>query len=262
MSDDLSKDLLPSAGEAIDPVALARRDLQKSFPRRFWKDVSIGEGSDGFDVLLDGRPLRTPSKDRVLLPTRPSAELVAAEWRMVGDVVNPNAMPVTRIVNSALDGVAREMQAVAEDLVKYSGSDLICYRAPDPERLVARQAENWDPLLDWMNETFGARFTLAEGVMFHAQPERAMAAVRREIGKIDRPIPLAAIHVMTTLMGSVILALAVAHERLSPAEAWAAAHLDEDFQMEIWGEDEEAIRRRTVRRRDFEAAAALYAASA
>jgi len=262
MSDDLSKDLLPSSGEAVDPVALARRDLQKSLPRRFWKDVSIAEGADGFEVLLDGRPLRTPSKDRVLLPTIAAAEIVAAEWRRVGEVVDPHTMPVTRIVNSALDGVAREMQAVAEDLVRYAGSDLLCYRAPDPERLVARQAESWDPLLDWMHERFGARFTLAEGIMFHAQPERAVAAARREIETIDRPISLAALHVMTTLMGSVVLALAVAHERLSPAEAWAAAHLDEDFQMEVWGEDEEALQRRSVRRRDFEAAAMLYAASA
>ncbi len=262
MSDDLSNDLLPSAGEALDPVELARRDQQKAFPRRFWKAVEARPSEDGFEVLLDGRPLRTPAKTKVVLPSLTAAELLAAEWRAVADVVDPHSMPVTRIVNSALDGVAREMEAVAADLVKYAGSDLLCYRAADPERLVARQAEAWDPLLDWMHERFGARFTLAEGVMFHAQPERAIAAVREEVGRIAEPIRLAALHVMTTLTGSVVLALAVAHGRLAPAEAWAAAHLDEDFQMEVWGEDEEALQRRAVRRRDFEAATAVFAASA
>lgn len=262
MSDDLSKDLLPSAGESIDPVALARRDLQKSLPRRFWTEVAIRPSAGGFEIALDGRALRTPAKTPVVLPSLPAAELVAAEWRAVGEIVDPHAMPVTRIVNSALDGVAREIEAVAADLTKYAGSDLVCYRAADPERLVARQAESWNPLLDWMHEQFGARFTLAEGVMFHAQPERAIEAVRHEVGRITQPIALAALHVMTTLTGSVVLALAVAHDRLSPAEAWAAAHLDEDFQMEVWGEDEEALQRRSVRRRDFEAASALYAATA
>jgi chaperone required for assembly of F1-ATPase len=261
MNDDLFNDLIPSAREATDPASLARRDLQKSLPRRFWTAVSVRETEGGFEVTLDGRTVRTPAKAPMLLPSIRSAELVAAEWTAIGEVVDPHAMPVTRIVNSALDGVAKEANAVADDLLRYAGTDLLCYRVSDPERLVARQARNWDPLLDWMQERFGARFTLAEGVMFHAQPERTISAVRDEVGRIAGTIPLAALHVMTTLTGSVVLALAVAHERLSAAEAWAAAHLDEDFQMEVWGEDEEALRRRTVRRRDFEAAAALHAAT-
>lgn len=261
MRDDLSKDLLPNAGEAVDPFTLARRDRQKAFPRRFWKDAGVEEREGAFTVLLDGKPLRTPAKNPAALPTRDAAEMLAQEWRVVGEVVDPALMPVTRIVNSAIDGVAREMEAVAAELVKYAGSDLLCYRAGEPDRLVARQNETWNPLLDWMHEHFGARFTLAEGVMFRPQSEATLAAVRAEVTRIDAPVTLAALHVMTTLMGSTVLALAVAHDRLSPAEAWAAAHLDEDFQMEIWGEDEEALLRRVARHRDFETAAALHRAA-
>ncbi len=252
----------PDAPQVVDPHALARRDMQKSFPKRFWKDVAIEARPEGFVVLLDGRPLRTPAKTLVALPTPAAAEMVAQEWRGLGEVVDPSVMPVTRIVNSALDGVAKEMEAVAADLVKYAGSDLLCYRAADPERLVARQIENWNPVLDWMHERFGARFVLAEGVMFQAQPERTLAAVRDEVAKIASPLALASLHVITTLTGSVVLALAVAQGRLAPAEAWAAAHLDEDFQMEVWGEDEEALVRRALRHKDFEAAAAMHAAVA
>jgi len=260
MRDDFSKDLFPSAGEPVDPVALARRDQQKAFPRRFWKEVTVEERDGAFLVLLDGRPVRTPAKNTAALPTREAAEMVAEEWRSLGDVVDPAGMPFTRIVNSAIDGVAREMEAVAADCVKYAGSDLLCYRAGDPERLVARQNETWNPVLDWMHERFGARFVLAEGVMFCAQPEPTLDAVRDEVAAVGGPLALAALHVMTTLTGSVVLALAVAHGRAAPAEAWAAAHLDEDFQMEVWGEDEEALQRRAARHRDFEAAAALHRA--
>jgi chaperone required for assembly of F1-ATPase len=172
-------------------------------------------------------------------------------------VIDPAGMPLTRLVNTALDGVARRMTEVAEETARYAASDLLCYRAGDPERLVARQAQMWDPVLAWARDTLGAQFVLSEGVIHVEQPEPALRAVRRAVDAFDEPLPLAALATMTSLMGSVLLALAVAHDRLTPAQAWAAAHVDEDFQMEVWGLDEEAEIRRSRRWSDMQAAARL-----
>ena len=166
-------------------------------------------------------------------------------------------MPLTRLVNSALDGVANEMEAVTDEIAKYAGSDLLCYRTGDPARLAALQTAEWDPLIDWAREALGARFNLAEGVMFVDQPDETKARLRSHVGEERSAVKLAALHVMTTLTGSVLLALAVQQGRLTPEEAWALAHLDEDFQMEVWGQDEEALARRAARWREMQAAAML-----
>ena len=164
-------------------------------------------------------------------------------------------MPLTRLANTALDGVAQDPQAVAEDIVRFSGSDLVCYRAGEPQELVARQAEAWDPLIDWAHSALGARFMLAEGVMHVEQPREAVAAVSAHVGRFRGPLELAAIHTMTTLTGSAILALAVAMNAISPEEAWRAAHVDEDWNIELWGEDAEAAARRRKRWAEMKAAA-------
>jgi chaperone required for assembly of F1-ATPase len=260
MREDLFSTIIPGVGNPIDPAAMARRDLQKNLPKRFWSAVGIGEGEHGFSILLDGRPARTPAKAALALPTRAAAERVAAEWRALTDLVDPARMPLTRLANSAIDGVAREMDAVAADIVNYAGSDLLCYRAGDPVRLVSLQALRWDPILDWAHEDLGANFIMAEGVMFARQPEPAIEAVHRAVALHKDAHGLAALHSMTSLMGSAILALAVARGRLSPTEAWSLAHLDEDFQMEVWGRDDEALIRRDTRWRDMAAAADLLAA--
>jgi chaperone required for assembly of F1-ATPase len=168
-------------------------------------------------------------------------------------------MPLTRLVNSALDGVARDVESVIADIVRYAGSDLVCYRAAEPEALVAVQSEAWDPVLAFAREYLGARFICVEGVTFAEQPPRAIAAVHEAVVQStgERPLAVAALHVMTTLTGSVLLALAVARRELTPEAAWEAAHLDEDFQMRVWGADVEALERRAKRFAEMRAAAQL-----
>jgi chaperone required for assembly of F1-ATPase len=259
MQDDLSKDLAPAAGEPIDPVEMARRDQRKSLPKRFYKEASIREENGAFVLTLDGKVARTPGRNPLSVPTRAAGEAMASEWAAQTDLIDPSTMPITRIVYSALDAVAREMAPVREEVVKYAGSDLLCYRAGEPTSLVAMQAEAWDPVLDWAREALEARFILSEGVMFVAQPEHAIDAVRKAVEAIDSPHSLAALHVMMTLTGSALLALAVARGRLTTEQAWSAAHVDEDFQIRAWGADAEAMARRERRRQEMEAAAKLIA---
>jgi chaperone required for assembly of F1-ATPase len=183
---------------------------------------------------------------------------MAEEWNRQSDEIDPTTMPVTRLVNSAIDGVAPRRDHVVEDLARYAGSDLICYRAGEPARLVEVQNAAWNPVLDWARETRGARFALAEGVMHVTQPEEAMAAVRAALEQIRSPFALAALHVMTTLTGSVLIALAHAAGQLDAEEAWNAAHVDERFQESVWGDDQEAMERRRSREADFKAASTVY----
>jgi len=264
MSDDpldaFLNEMAPSDGEPIDPVAMARRDLQKALPKRFYKEAKAQAQDGAFVLLLDGRAAKTPARNKLALPTLAAAEAVAAEWAGQDDIIDPLAMPLTRIVNSAIDGVAREMGATADEIAKFAGSDLVCYRAGDPEALVRAQAAAWDPVLAFARERLGARFICAEGVIFVEQPEPARRAVQETVKRIAQggPAALSALHVMTTLTGSALIALAVAHGELTPEEAWAAAHVDEDFQMRIWGADEEALRRRARRWKEMEAAAMLW----
>ncbi|GGG26947.1 ATP12 family chaperone protein [Chelatococcus composti] len=263
MRDELTIDWFPKEGEAVrDPMRAAQQSMKAHLPRRFYKEAAVEERAEGFVLLLDGRPARTPGKALLALPTQAAGEAVAAEWAAQGEHIDPAAMPLTRIANSAIDGVSREMEAVAADVVKYAGSDLLCYRAEGPERLVARQQQIWDPILAWVREALGARFVLAEGVMFVAQPEASLAAVAAAVARFDRPMALAALHVLTTLSGSALIALAVALDHLTPEAAWLAAHVDEDVQMEIWGEDQEALERRAARWREFAAAAQMLRALA
>lgn len=242
-----------------DPVKAAR-DPARPLPKRFYKEAAIGEAEGGYSILLDGRPVNTPAKRRIIVPSRDLAEALAAEWAGQGEKIDPATMPLTKLVNSALDGVAQQMAEVEAELVNYAGSDLICYRAGEPESLAASQRSAWDPLLAFARDKLGARLTLAEGVMFAAQPEASIAAlaaaVRAYVGEgPGAPLRLAALHVMTTLTGSLILALAKALNEIDLAAAWAAAHIDEDFQMRAWGEDVEALARRDARFKEMAAAA-------
>ncbi len=263
MSDDRLNGMAPGAGGAIDPVAMARRDLQKSLPRRFYKAATAELQDGAFVLLLDGRVAKTPARNKLALPTLAAAEAVAAEWAAQAEAIDPAAMPLTRIANSAIDGVASAIDATADEIVKFAGSDLVCYRAGEPEALARAQAAAWDPILDFARERLGARFICAEGVVFVAQPEPALRALREAVARVAHdgpaaPFALAALNVMTTLTGSALIAFAVAHGARAPAEAWAAAHVDEDFQMRIWGADDEALRRRERRWLEMEAAATLW----
>ena len=261
MREDLSKDLLPVHGEEIDPVEMARRDLKKSLPKRFYKQAHFELREGAYALLLDGRPAQTPGRNRIALPTEAAARLVADEWQAQAELIDPATMPITRIVNSAIDGVAREMESVRAEIAKYAGSDLVCYRAADPEALAEAQAQAWDPVLAFARDKFGARLVLAEGVMFAEQPDHALAAIRKAVDAIEGEMALAALHVMTTLTGSALIALALVHGHFDVDAAWAAAHADEDYQMRIWGEDTEALARRNKRWGEMKAAHALFFAS-
>ena len=239
----------------------ARRAGEHAAPpvRRFYKAVEVGEADGRHALMLDGRRARTPGRNPVSAASRALMLEVAAEWQRQSEIIDPAAMPLTRLLNSAIDGVAHTMAETRADILGYAGSDLICYRADEPETLAARQAQAFDPVLRWAAESLGARFNVTAAVMHVAQPPEALAAIGAALDAYNDPVALAALSVMTTLTGSVVLALAVARGFLSADAAWRAAHVDEDFQAERWGEDAEAKARREARWREFEAAAMAVA---
>ncbi len=252
----------PASDPPRDPMRAAQANMRPAAIKRFFKTASVGEAEGGFALLLDGRRARTPAKKPLILPTRALAELVAAEWAGQGEAIDPAGMPLTRLANSALDGVAAALGATRAEIAGYAGSDLLCYRPTAPEALVAAEAAAFDPMLDWAREAFGAKFLVGEGVVHVRQPAHALEAVRAALDAFQNPFALAALHVMTSLTGSVLLALAVARGSLSAADAWRIAHVGEDFQIAQWGEDEEAKGRRAARWRDFDAAARVVGAAA
>ncbi|MGD9542936.1 MAG: ATP12 family chaperone protein [Methylocystis sp.] len=254
------------AAEERDPVKAAR-DPARALPKRFYKEAAAGPAEGGYGVFLDGRPVNTPARRRLVAPSPPLAEAVAAEWASQGETIDPATMPLTKLMNTALDGVATQMAEVEAEVVRYAGSDLICYRAGEPEGLAAAQSAAWDPLVAFARETLGAKLALAEGVMFVEQPQEALDAIARAVRDYvgegpGAPLRLAALDVMTTLTGSAIIAFATALRRLDADAAWEAANVDEDWQMRAWGEDAEALARRSARFREFAAAATLSRESA
>lgn len=243
----------------LDPTEAARRSSRTPLRNRFYEKADVAPVADGFAVRLDGRAVHTPARRALIAPSQAVAEAISAEWEAQTKVIDPLAMPLTRLANSIVDGVADRAREVADDIVKYLGTDALFYRAEHPEALVARQGAQWDPLLFWAAEQFGAHFILAQGVVHVRQPEQALAAARAALP--DDSWRLGALHAVTTLTGSALLALALLHGRLSADAAWSAAHLDEDWNAEQWGIDEEAADRRAARRRDFDAAALVLAAA-
>ncbi|MTH34803.1 ATPase [Paracoccus limosus] len=207
--------------------------------RRFWKAASVRPCDGGWEIMLDDRPLRTPGKLALTLPTRALAEAVAAEWDAPADVIDPNKMPLTRAANSALERVTPQFEAVADMLADYGGTDLLCYRAEAPDALVEAQAAGWDPLVDWAATTLGAPLRVTQGVLPVAQADSSLLKLRAEVGALD-PLGLTALHDLVTLPGSLILGLAVLRGRLSVDEAYALSRIDEEFQSDRWGRDEDA----------------------
>jgi chaperone required for assembly of F1-ATPase len=228
-----------------------------SLPKRFYKEATTRVEGDGrVALLLDGKPVRTPGKAQLILPNMGLAEAIAAEWRAQGERIDPETMPLTRLANSIIDGVKGRENAVIDDILGFAATDVVCYRAGGPQGLVSLQSKHWDPIADWAKRDLGAPLALAEGVMHVEQPQASLDQIRKRLLAFDA-WSLAALHVMTGLSGSALLALAVALGRLSPEAAWDAAHVDEDWQIGQWGEDEEAKDRRARRFRDFAAAARM-----
>jgi chaperone required for assembly of F1-ATPase len=243
-----------------DPVRRAQIQMKAPLPKRFYKTASVEAGEGAFAVKLDGRIARTPARTPLELPTEQAARLVAGEFEAQVEVVDPVTMPVLRLVNTAIDGVSREADAVVEDILRFASSDMLCYRADSPQRLVERQNEAWDGVLDWARGSLGARMNLAEGVIHVEQPREAIAALGLHLRQRSEPFRLASLHLITSITGSALLALAVEARELDAETAWTAAHVDEDWQIEHWGQDSEAIARRAQRKRDFIAAVRLIEA--
>jgi chaperone required for assembly of F1-ATPase len=245
------------AHEPRDPMKAAQSSMRGPLPKRFFQNAQAFAADGVFALRLDGRTALTPKKRPLKAPSPEVAQALADEWNAQTDILDPARMPLTRLLNSALDGVADALADVRSETARYAASDLICYRADAPETLVARQSEAWDPLVRWVAGRFQARLALTAGVMHVQQEPEAVLALGRAVTEVPGPFALAALSTLTSLTGSVVIALALRHDILPPDQAWAAAHVDETFQAEVWGQDEEAQARLVARRRDFDAAMLL-----
>lgn len=222
--------------------------------RRFWKDAAAVPVEGGHDIHLDGKPVRTPGRVPLTLPSPALAEAVAGEWRGVGETIDPRAMPLTGLANAAIDRIAPDPAAFAAGLAKYGESDLLCYRADHPLELQLRQQAAWDPLLGWARTRYGIDPVTTTGVMHRPQSSETIAKLADAVAARS-PFELAALSPLVTVTGSLIAALALLEGAATPEDIWSAANLDEDWQAEHWGEDDLARKARAARRADFDAGA-------
>jgi chaperone required for assembly of F1-ATPase len=243
-----------------NPMKRAQIKMRTPLPKRFYKEAKTGAFEGGFAVLLDGKPVKSPSGKPLLLPALEAASLAAAEYEAQIGEINPSTMPVTRLANTAVDGVAEQVVEVLADIRLYASSDLVCYRSEGPEALAELQSLAWDPYLEWAKSALGARFFLAQGVMPVEQPSAALDCVGKALEKYGGPFKAACLHSMTTLTGSALVALAVAEGRVTAEQGWRDAHVDEDWTISQWGADEEATVRRAYRWLEMKAAADLLRA--
>lgn len=224
--------------------------------KRFWRETQVERVEGGFAVCLDGRPIRTPAARPLTLPTRAYAQMVAAEWEAQSDRVDPESMPATRSANLAIDRIEARFDEVVETIAAYGASDHLCYRADAPAALVARQAQAWDPLLDWVAGRFAAPLRVTRGVMPVSQPAESILRLRAVVAT-QGCFEICALHDLVALSGSLVLGLAALERIAEPEALWALSRIDEDWQSEQWGEDEEAIVTAQRRKTGFLHAAAL-----
>ena len=225
--------------------------------RRFWKEVTIAEDDDGFAIGLDGRAVKTPAKAPLIVPTRKLAEAVAAEWDIQDGDIDPSKMPFTRSSNAAIDKVAHQHAEVADMLAGYGDSDLLCYRADGPESLIARQSQKWDPVLEWAANSLDARLVSVAGVIHAPQSSEALIALQERVHALD-DWALTAFHDLVCLSGSLILGFAAIHDLMPPADLWRLSRLDENWQEEQWGHDEEAAEMAAAKEKEFRHAKFFY----
>ena len=223
-------------------------------PKRFWKEARVAEVDGGWTVTLDGRKVRTPAKADFVVPTRALAESCAAEWAAQDELVRPDTMPHTRTANSAIDKVRAQHGEVAALVAAYGETDLTCYRAEGPDELVARQAAAWDPLIGWAETALGARLVPVAGVMHQAQASEALARLAEATVALDA-FELAAFHDLVALSGSLVIGFAAARGARAPEALWEDSRIDESWQAEQWGDDDEALARRAKRHEEFTLAA-------
>ncbi len=243
-------------GEAKDPEQRARELSRRELPKRFYKQATHVGTDGGFAIHLDGRPVKTPGKATLLLPSEALGAAVAAEWMAQEKEINPATMPLTRIANSAQDAVSVRFDEVADEIVKFAGNDALCYRADDPASLVETQNSLWDPVITWAGAQLGGTFVLIEGIMYRPQPENLLIAYKAMLAN-ETPLRLAALHTATSLTGSALLAFALNRGHLDADEVWRAAHVEEDHTNERWGEDAEAAQIRANKRSEFDAAVVI-----
>ena len=210
--------------------------------KRFYKTVSVAPAEGGFGVLLDGKSVKTPARNGLTLPTQKLADAIAVEWREQGDEVIATSMPLLRLANSVIDGVAGNRDGVIDAILRFGENDLLCYRAHQPPELAARQRAGWDPMLDWARQKFGAQMVVAQGLTHVDQPAEALAALRQPLETFDA-FTLGALHVIASITGSTVLALAVVEGEVSGHQAFVLSRIDEAYQAEKWGEDAQAAKR-------------------
>lgn len=225
--------------------------------KRFFKIAAVGEAAGGYTVLLDGKPMRTPAKAPLAVRSKKLAEAIAAEWQAQDETIKPAALPLTRLAGTGIDLVSQRRDAIVAEIAKYAATDLVCYRAEAPSELATRQHRAWQPHLDWAGTRY-APLTVTAGISPVAQAPEALAAYRNAVASYD-DMTLTALHLATTTLGSLVLALALIEGRIAADEAFAAAELDQSFQIEQWGEDAEAMARRTAVRDDIGVAARFAA---
>jgi len=225
--------------------------------KRFYKEAaSVPTGEGGYGIALDGRPVRTPARAPLVLPNARLAEAVVREWAGQGDEIDPASMPMTGFSNAAIDRIAPDPAAFAEGIARYGESDLLCYRVETPQDLADRQAAQWQPLLDWAQSRYGIDFTMTHGIRPVAQPAATLDALRAAVTALD-PFALAALSTLVSLSGSLVIGLAAVERAFPLGILWQAAELDELFQAELWGDDDEALARRAQRHEEFTRAAAF-----
>lgn len=218
--------------------------------KRFWKQASVASVGQGFTVHLDDRPIKTPAKAPLIVPTQAMAAAIAEEWDAQEGQIDPRSMPVTRSANAAIDKVATQHAEVAQMIADYGDADLLCYRAPGPKELIARQAELWDPLLDWAADALGARLHTASGVIHAPQDPAMLEHLAARVHAMDH-FTLAAFHDLVSLSGSLILGFAAQTDHRPADEIWLLSRLDEDWQAEQWGADDEALATAEIKRVAF-----------
>jgi len=226
--------------------------------KRFWKTATVEQTDDGFAVLLDGRSVKTPAKAGLIVPSKALAEKIASEWDAQEGDVNPEIMPFTRAANAAIDKVTLQFVEVADLIAAYGENDLLCYRAATPQELVDRQAAAWDPILDWANDVYGVRLATGQGVMHIAQPPSAIERLTQEVHALS-PFQLTAFYDLVSLTGSLVLGFAIVNNRLGADAAWDLSRIDEIWQAEHWGQDEEALDLAETKRQALLSAAEFYA---
>jgi chaperone required for assembly of F1-ATPase len=222
--------------------------------KRFWKDVAVEQADGGWEVRLDGRPVRTPARAPLVVPTEPLADAIAEEWQSAEGEIDPRAMPLTGIANAAIDRVARDRPAFAAGLTRYAEADLACYRAEGPGPLVAVQETAWDALLGWARRRYDVDFATTTGMIHAAQPRGTVEQLSRAVEALDA-FYLAGLSPLVTIGGSLVAALALLEGAITPQQAWDAVSIDERWQIEQWGADAEAVTALENRQRDFFAAA-------